>query len=115
MFWTIEDTIEVVKIVVGLILSTQFAYGCTIALLEKTMLGFYELSIYDPPTTKVQKTINIFQKGLLGSGYYIYTKIGKYNWFLRKILFLFALVVQGILSIILYYLISGLLELIFLS
>lgn len=55
MFWTIGDTIEVIKIGVGVILCTQFAYGCTIALLEKTMLGFYELSIYDPPTTRFQK------------------------------------------------------------
>jgi hypothetical protein len=114
MFWTIEDTIEVVKLGVTLILSTQFAYGCTIALLEKTMLGFYEYSIYDPPTTTIQKMINIFQKGLLGSGHYIYTKIGKYNWFVRKILFLIALAIQGILSITLYYIISGLLEGIFL-
>lgn len=114
MFWTIEDTIEVVKLGVALILSTQFAYGCTIAFLEKTMLGFYEYSIYDPPTTTIQKMINIFQKGLLGSGHYIYTKIGKYNWFVRKILFLIALAIQGILSITLYYIISGLLEGIFL-
>lgn len=114
MFWTIEDTIEVIKIGVGMVLSTQFAYGCTIVLLEKTMLGFYELSIYSPPTTIIQKFINVFQKGLLGSGYYIYTKIGKYNWFVRKILFLIALAVQGILSITLYYIISGLLEGIFL-
>lgn len=114
MFWTIEDTIEVVKIGVVLILSTQFAYGCTIALLEKTMLGFYEYSIYDPPTTTVQKIINVFQKTLLGSGPYIYTKIGKFNWFVRKILFLIALAIQGILSMTLYYIISGLLEGIFL-
>ncbi|RIW32523.1 hypothetical protein D3H55_13125 [Bacillus salacetis] len=115
MFWTIEDTIEVIKIGVGVILSAQFTYGCTIAILEKTMLGFYKTSIYDPPTTVFQKITNTFQKGLLGSGYYIYTKIEKYNWFVRKILFLIALAIQGILSIILYYIITGLLELIFLS
>ncbi len=114
MFWHIEDTIEVIEIGVGMILSTQFAYGCTIVLLEKTMLGFYELSIYTPPTTIFQKITNTFQKGLLGSGYFIYTKIGKFNWFVRKILFLIALAVQGILSMTLYYIISGLLEGIFL-
>jgi len=99
MFLTPDDIGELILLAVAAVLATQFAYGCTFLLLERTMLDFYDLSIYRPATTVFQKIQNIFQKGLLGSGYYIYTKIGKYNWFVRKILFLLALSVQRILSI----------------
>ncbi|MEI2664022.1 hypothetical protein [Rossellomorea sp. LJF3] len=112
MFLTPDDIGEMILLAVAAVLATQFAYGCTILLLERTMLDFYDLSIYRPATTVFQKIQNTFQKGLLGSGYYIYTKIGKYNWFVRKILFLLALSVQGILSIIVYTLLSLIKELI---
>lgn len=111
MFLTPDDIGELILLVIGAVLAIQFAYGCTILLLERTMLNFYDLSIYRPATTVFQKIQNIFQKGLLGSGYYIYTKIGKYNWIVRKILFLLALFIQGILSIILYTFLSLIKEL----
>ncbi|XQY91607.1 hypothetical protein ACNRWW_19275 [Metabacillus sp. HB246100] len=113
MFLTLYTLAEILLLTVGVILATQFAYGCTIAILEKTMLEYYIMAIFNPPTSIFQKITNTFQKGMFGSGYYIYTKIGKYNWFVRKILFLLALFVQGIISIIIYSLLSWIVNLIF--
>lgn len=112
MYLTLYSAADFFLLTFGIILSTQFAYGCTIFILEKTMLGYYEVAIYDPPTTVFQKITNTFQKGMFGSGYYIYTKIGKYNWFVRKVLYLIALLVQGVLSIIIYYILAWLIDLI---
>ncbi|CAN7185574.1 hypothetical protein [Rossellomorea sp. LjRoot5] len=113
MFLTLYSAVDFLLLAIGIVLSTQFAYGCTILILEKTMLGYYEVAIFDPPTTLFQKITNAFQKGMLGSGPYIYTKIEKYNWFLRKILFLVALLVQGILSVTLYTVLSMIVDYIF--
>ena len=49
-----------------------------------------------------------------GSGFHIYLKLRKHNWFVRKFLFLMALVLQGIASVIIYYTIYGTLKAIFL-
>ncbi|MGM0842279.1 MAG: hypothetical protein ACQEWE_16200 [Bacillota bacterium] len=113
MYLLLYNIAEIIKLIIIVILSTQFAYGCTIFILEKTMLGYYKVAIFDPPTTLFQKITNAFQKGMFGSGYYVYTKIGKYNWFVRKILYLIALLVQGVLSIIIYYILAWLIDLIF--
>jgi hypothetical protein len=113
MYVYVDYVTEFIKLSIIVVLSTQFAYGCTILLLERTMLDYYDLAVYRPATTIFQKITNTFQKGMFGSGYYIYTKIGKYNWFVRKILYLLSLIVQGVLSIIIYYILAWLVDLIF--
>ncbi|CAN7538597.1 hypothetical protein [Rossellomorea sp. LjRoot5] len=112
MYVYVDYITDIIKLFIIVVLSTQFAYGCTILLLERTMLDYYDLAVYRPATTIFQKITNAFQKGMFGSGYYIYTKIGKYNWFVRKILFILALFVQGVLSIIVYTFLSMIKELI---
>ncbi len=102
--------VEFLKILIIAILAAQFSYGCAILLFEKTMLDFYEISIFEPPKNIIQKITNAFQRVTISSGYYVYTKIGKYNWFVRKILYLFILIVQGILSIILFQIIALIFE-----
>lgn len=106
----VYTAVEFIKIMIIAILAAQFSYGCAILLLERTMLGFYQLSIFDHPTNIIQKATNVFQRVTIGSGYYIYTKIGKYNWFVRKILFIFILAMQGCLSVILFQVIKLILE-----
>ncbi|MFS8187421.1 hypothetical protein [Rossellomorea marisflavi] len=103
-------TVEFIKILIALILIAQVAYGFTILLLEKTMLGYYELSIFNPPENWFQKSTNAFQKVTIGSGYYVYTKIGKYNWFVRKVLYLMILILQVVTSIILFQIIALIFE-----
>lgn len=102
----VVDIIQLIKFIVMILLSTQFAHGLTVVIMEKTMLNYYLISIFDPPENSFQKFTNFIQNMLVGSSYFIYTKISKYNWFVRKILFIIILFVQGILSIVLYYIIA---------
>lgn len=106
--------IEGIRILLTCILLTQLSYGFTIFLLEKTMTSFYALAIYENPKTFYQKSVNFYMLGVLGSGYHIYLRLKKYNWFVRKILFLIALLIQSIASIIIYKIVYGSLKTIFL-
>lgn len=106
--------IEVIGTLFGCILVTQFSYGFLIFLLESTMTDFYALGIYQPPRNFFQKTTNLFMLITIGFGYHIYLILRNYNWFVRKFLFLIALVLQGIASLIIYYIVYGILKAIFL-
>lgn len=108
------NIVENIRVLLTGFLLTQLSYGFSIFLLESTMTSFYALAIYENPNTRYQKFVNIFMFLLVGSGYYIYIRLSKYNWFLRKILFLIALVLQAIASVIIYKIIYGILKAIFL-
>lgn len=106
--------IEGIRILLICILVTQLTYGFTIFLLEGTMTRFYASGVYENPKSLYQKSVNFYMLGLMGSGYHIYLRLKKYNWFIRKILFFFALIIQSIASIIVYKIIYGSLKAIFL-
>ncbi|MGE7781065.1 hypothetical protein ACQKL0_14175 [Peribacillus sp. NPDC097264] len=108
-----DDIIQGIRVLLTGFLLTQLSYGFTIFLLEGTMTSFYALVIYEKPSSSYQKFVNLFMFLLVGSGYYIYLRLRKYNWFVRKFLFLIALVLQGIASVIIYYSIYGSLKAIF--
>lgn len=107
------NIIEAIRILVLYLLLTQIGYGFTIFLLEGTMTRFYALGIYEPPSNIFQKTTNIFMLSTIGSGYHIYLKLRKFNWFARKFFFLIALFLQAITSVIIYKIIYGTLKAIF--
>lgn len=110
----IIDIIQGIRILLICILSGQLMYGFLIFLLEETMTDFYALGVYEKPRTIYQKSVNFFMFITIGTGFHIYIKLRKYNWFLRKILFLIALVLQAIASVIIYKIIYGMLKAIFL-
>ena len=108
------DIIEGIRLLLLCILITQFAYSLSVFLLERAMINFYTIGTYEEPSTLFQKSINFIMFILTGIGYNIYLKISKYNWVVRKLLFLIALISQGIASIIIYLIIYGTLKAIFL-
>ncbi|MFJ7637757.1 hypothetical protein ACIQZM_15085 [Peribacillus sp. NPDC097206] len=108
------NMIENIRNLLAGYLTIQLTYGFCIFLLEETMTSFYALAIYDKPSSPYQKFVNWFMFLLVGSGYYIYLKLRKYNWFVRKLLFLLALILQGITSVVIYKIIYGTLKAIFL-
>lgn len=83
--------IEGIRILLIYIFGAQITYGISIFFLEDTMTSFYASAIYEKAETIYQKSVNFFMLGTIGSGYHIYVKFKKYNWFVRKILFLLAL------------------------
>jgi hypothetical protein len=110
MLLTLPMIIEFTKYVLIAILLTQLGFGFLILLLGNTMVDFYRVSIYENPENPIQKMSNFFQKTTIGLGYFIYTKLSKFNWILKKGLLLGCLVIQAILSIILYEFILRLLN-----
>ncbi|MEB6548584.1 hypothetical protein MXL46_05610 [Heyndrickxia sporothermodurans] len=108
------EIIEAIRILITVLLSAQFTYGCTILLLGRVMTDYYEWGTFEHPNTIFQKVTNAFMIVTISSGYYINKKLMKYNWFTRKLLLLFALILQGIISIIVYYIVYGGLKAIFL-
>ena len=109
-----HDIIQGIRILLTGFLLTQLSYGFTIFLLESTMTNFYALAIYENPRNRYQKFVNFFMFLLVGSGYHIYLKIRNYSWLVRKLLFLVALFLQAIASVIIYKIIYGVLKFIFL-
>ena len=109
-----HDIIQGLRILLTGFLLTQLSYGFTIFLLESTMTNFYALAIYENPRNRYQKFVNFFMFLLVGSGYHIYLRLRNYSWLVRKLLFLVALLLQAIASVIIYYVIYGALKGIFL-
>ena len=109
-----HDIIQGLRILLTGFLLTQLSYGFTIFLLESTMTNFYALAIYENPRNRYQKFVNFFMFLLVGSGYHIYLRLRDYNWLVRKLLFLVALFLQAIASVIIYKIIYGVLKCIFL-
>ncbi|WP_242556306.1 hypothetical protein [Bacillus sp. HU-1818] len=95
------------------IFSIQFAYGLSILLLGNIMMNYYEWGTFRDPSKLFQKVVNFGTGLFMGSGYFVYKRLYKYNWFLRKLYFLIFLVGGGILSIIIYYILSFILHTIF--
>ncbi|MDP4552892.1 hypothetical protein Q9251_18595 [Alkalihalobacillus macyae] len=114
MGFRMDEFILIVRMLLFYTLGTQVMYGVTILLLERTMVNFYLSAIVENPTNIIHKSTNLFMKAVIGTGYLWYSKFAKYNWFLRKILILFGLVIQIIASIILYQIIIRTLTAIFL-
>lgn len=110
MLLTLSMIIEFMKYVLIAILLTQLGFGFLILLLGNTMVDFYRVSIYENPENPIQKMSNFFQKTTIGLGYFIYSKLSKFHWILEKGLLLGCLVIQAILSIILYEIILRLLN-----
>ena len=109
-----SGNLELFGNILAYLLSIQLAYGFSIFLLENTMSNFYALGIYEPPNNLFQKITNLFMLITIGSGYHIYLRLRNYSWLVRKLLFLFALLLQAIASVIIYKIIYGVLKVILL-
>ncbi|WP_019244414.1 MULTISPECIES: hypothetical protein [Bacillus] len=109
----IEEIIYVLKMLFGYFWCIQPASVTLFLFFEWAMVDYYKLGTFENPETIFDKITNFFMKLFLGSGYVIYSKFSKHNWFVRKFYMLVALVVQGIVSIIIYFIITLPLDLIF--
>jgi hypothetical protein len=102
----IEEILYVVKMLFGYLLCIQWASVLLFLIIEWAMVDFYRLGTFENPESILDKITNFFMRLFLGSGYFFYNKFSKHNWFIRKLYMLLALILQGILSIIIYYIIS---------
>lgn len=111
---TIREFIEIFRLTLGYILGIQFGYGVLILFLGRMMVNYYAITIEEKPSHFIHRAINLFMKSTIGSGYYIYQKFVNYTWFLQKTFFTIALLLQGVLSIMIYQVIYRSLKAIFL-
>ncbi|NPC91491.1 hypothetical protein HOO54_04325 [Bacillus sp. WMMC1349] len=110
---TTEIFVEYTEYAICAILGAQFAYGLTIFLLSSVMMEYYEWGTFKNPTNRFQKSVNFGTALFFGLGYFVYKRLYKYNWFLRKLYFLLFLVVSGILSVFIILIVSDILHYIF--
>lgn len=110
MGFTIQDYVRIFLFMLLLLLLIQFTYSAAILVLERNMINAYQPSIINKPTNTFQKAWNIISIVSTGAGYYLYKRVAKFNWLLRKILFLIELIIQGLLSIMIYQVIKGILS-----
>ncbi|MBD1380441.1 hypothetical protein [Metabacillus arenae] len=107
------EIIYFLEMMFGALLGMQWASVFLFLFLEWAMVDFYRLGTFENPESKIDKIINFLMKLFLGSGFFFYSKFSKHKWIIRKLYMLIALILQGILSIIVYYIITLPLDLIF--
>lgn len=109
-----EAVIYSFKIIFGYLLCIQWGSVLLFLILEWAMVDYYRWGTFKGPTSIFQKILNIIMAIAMGSGYFLYSKFEKYNWITRKFFMLLSLLVHGISSMIVYYMITATLEWIFL-
>lgn len=97
------------------ILTVQVLYSLTIVLLGNIITDYYDLATYKNPKTLYQKTITFIINIFFGLGPFVYGKLLKYSWLLRKLYMLVATFLMAIISIPLYYFIINVLDFILLK
>jgi hypothetical protein len=96
-------------------IASQFGFGFGVLLLGKFLVEYYEWGIFEPPETRFQKSTNFFMKATVGGGPYFFNRFKKHNWFIAKLIYIITYFLAGILAIFFYYILFGVLEMIFLK
>jgi hypothetical protein len=108
-----EESIYLFKVILSCLLGVQNVSVFLFLIIEWAIVDYYKLGTFENPDTIFDNFTNFFMKLFFGSGYYLYRKFQKHNWFIRKLLMLIAWVLHGILCIIIFYLVTLPLDLIF--
>lgn len=105
--------LEVFKLSLGAFLALQWVSIMLFLIAEWAMVDFYKLGTFDNPKSVFDKVPDFIMRLILGTGFYFNNRFSKYNWFTRKLYMLIALILIGVVSIIIYNLITVPLDLIF--
>ncbi|MBG9913423.1 hypothetical protein [Bacillus sonorensis] len=108
-----DTFVEYAEYVIAIILSAQFAFGLVTLLLGYMIMDYYERGTFSEPSNLFQKFVNGWFALIFGASYFAYKRLYKYNWFLRKLYYALYLLGSGILSIIIFYILSFILHSIF--
>jgi len=102
----IADFVYILNIIIGIFLVTQWVSVLLFFVIEWAIVDFYRIGTFDNPESIFDKITNFFMILFLGSGYYLYKKFSKQKWVVRKINMFVALCLHGIISMIIFYLIT---------
>ncbi|MBD1380440.1 hypothetical protein [Metabacillus arenae] len=109
----IEEIIYFSIMIFGYFLSLQWLSILMFLAFEWIFVDYLGIDIFENPETPFDKVGIFFMKLFFGSGIFLYLKLKKRKWIQRKLYMLIALILQGILSIIVYYIITLPLDFIF--
>jgi hypothetical protein len=109
----IEEIIYVLKMLFAAYLTVQWTSIFLFFIGEWFMVDYYEYGTFENPKNTFDKVINFGMAFLMGSGYYWYRRFSKQKWIIRKMNMFIFLVLQGIISIITFYIVTVPLDLIF--
>ncbi|MDQ0230662.1 hypothetical protein [Metabacillus malikii] len=102
----IADFVYIFEFVLGYFLGIQWVSVLLFFIIQWAMVDFYKLGTFDNPKSIFDKLTNFFMITFLGSGYFLYKRFSKQKWVVRKLSMFVALCLQGIISIIMYHLIT---------
>lgn len=109
-----EAIIYLIKVIISVFLGSQSVSVFLFLIIEWAMVDYYRWGTFEKPTSIFDKVTNFGMAIFMGSGYFLYRRFAKYNWFTRKLFMLSSFVLHGILCIIIFYIITIPLEWIFL-
>ncbi|MBT2694795.1 hypothetical protein [Bacillus sp. ISL-55] len=109
-----EEVIFFIEKTIAMWFVFQSGYGMAVLLVGRVMIEYYEWGIFEQPSTLYEKTINTLLTVTAGIGPFVYKKLYKVNWLIRKILMLLFLILFGLAGVIIFNIVSILLRAIFL-
>lgn len=110
---TPETFVEYTEYLIAGMLGAHFAYSFCILIIERQLMKEYEKMIFLKPENLYQKITNLFVFLLVGTGYFVCRRLLRYNWLLRKLYFALYLLGRGIISIVIFCILSSTLHFIF--
>lgn len=106
-----EEIFYVIKAILAGFLSLQCISVLLFLIIEWAIVDFYHLGTFQNPKSKFDKITNFFMGVFFGAGYFFYKKLQKQSWLIRKLTMLVILIVQVIVSILIFYIVTIPLEL----
>lgn len=108
-----EETTEIIKSIIALLLTSQCAYAFALLIVGNTLLEYYEWGIFEKPKHWVPKTTNFILKFIFGIGPFLYKKLNHHSWLAKKALFLLCFIGMVIGSFIIYLILSSIINIAF--
>ncbi|MFS0821689.1 hypothetical protein [Bacillus sp. 1P02SD] len=110
----VTEIIDTITLVLAAWFALQFTISLVTLLLGSVMVDYVELGIFRNTNNPFLKFFTFVTLFIFGLGPFIYTKLSKYSWIVRKLLMLVITLGMGIVFMIIYYIIKALLHAIFL-
>nr|WP_309098619.1 hypothetical protein [Fredinandcohnia onubensis] len=106
--------IDTITLVLGAWLALQFTISLVTVLLGNVMVEYVELGIFRNTNNPFLKFFTFITLFVFGLGPFIFEKLSKFSWLVRRLLMLVITLVMGILFMIIYYIIKVSLQAVFL-
>lgn len=106
--------IEIITTVIGAWFTAQFTFGLVTVLLGNVIVEHVETGVFRNTKNPLLKLFTYIVLFLFGLAPFIYKKLSKFSWLMRRLLMFVITLVVGILFMIIYYIIKAALYAVFL-